>query len=55
MAVYDGLTRIGGMPPRQLFVVGHGGSHPVVSNATDAGRARNRRIEVVIYPETMRR
>ena len=55
MAVYDVLTRAGGMPPKQLFVVGHGGSHPVVSNATDAGRARNRRIEVVIYPETMPR
>ena len=55
MAVYDGLTRIGGMPPRQLFVVGHGASHPMVSNATDAGRARNRRIEVVVYPETLRR
>jgi flagellar motor protein MotB len=54
MAVYDALTRAG-MPARQLFVVGHGGSHPVVSNGTDAGRARNRRIEVVIYPETMRR
>lgn len=55
MAVYDGLSRGGGMPPRQLFVVGHGGSHPVVSNGTDPGRARNRRVEVVIYPETMRR
>ncbi len=55
MAVYDVLTRAGGMPPKQLFVVGHGGSHPVVSNATDAGRARNRRIEIVIYPETMPR
>jgi len=55
MAVYDMLTRGGGMPPRQLFVVGHGGSHPLVSNATDAGRARNRRVELVIYPETMRR
>jgi flagellar motor protein MotB len=55
MAVYDALTRSGGMPARQLFVVGHGGSHPVVSNGTDAGRARNRRIEVVVYPETMRR
>jgi flagellar motor protein MotB len=55
MAVYDGLTRMGGMPTRQLFVVGHGGSHPVVSNGTEAGRARNRRIEVVIYPETMQR
>jgi flagellar motor protein MotB len=55
MAVYDALTRAGGMQARQLFVVGHGGSHPIVSNGTDAGRARNRRVEVVIYPETLRR
>jgi flagellar motor protein MotB len=55
MAVYDVLTRAGGMPPKQLFVVGHGSAHPVVSNATDAGRARNRRIDVVVYPETMNR
>lgn len=55
MAVYDALTRTGGMPAGQLFVVGHGGKHPIVSNATDAGRARNRRIEVVVYPETMNR
>lgn len=55
MAVYDGLTRGGGMPAKQLFVVGHGASHPLVSNGTEAGRARNRRIEVVIYPETVQR
>ncbi len=55
MTVYDSLTRVGGISPRQLFVVGHGGSHPIVSNGTEAGRARNRRVEVVIYPETMRR
>jgi flagellar motor protein MotB len=55
MAVYDALTRGGGVQARQLFVVGHGGAHPVVSNGTDAGRARNRRVEIVIYPETMRR
>jgi flagellar motor protein MotB len=55
MAVYDSLTRGGGIQARQLFVVGHGGAHPVVSNGTDAGRARNRRVEIVIYPETMRR
>jgi flagellar motor protein MotB len=55
MSVYDSLTRAGGIPPRQLFVVAHGGSHPIVSNGTEAGRARNRRIEIVVYPETMRR
>lgn len=54
MAVYDALSR-SGMQPRQLFIVGHGGAHPVVSNATEAGRARNRRIDIVIYPELMRR
>ena len=54
-AVYDALSRGGGIQARQLFVVGHGGAHPVVSNGTDAGRARNRRVEIVIYPETMRR
>lgn len=55
MAVYDILTRSSGMPAKQLFVVGHGSAHPIVSNATDAGRARNRRIEIVVYPETMNR
>jgi flagellar motor protein MotB len=55
MAVYDVLTRAAGMPTRQLFVVGHGGSHPIVSNATDAGRARNRRVDIVVYPDTMPR
>ena len=53
--VYDALVRAAGMSANQMFVVGHGANHPVVSNASDAGRARNRRIELVIYPETMPR
>lgn len=53
--VYDALIRAGGMSPGQLFVVGHGPNHPVVSNATAAGQTRNRRIELVIYPETVAR
>jgi len=55
MAVYDGLTRLGSLPAKQLFVVGHGASHPIVSNGTEAGRARNRRIDIVVYPETFGR
>ncbi len=41
MAVYDSLTRSGGLPAKQLFVVGHGASHPLVSNGTDQGRTSN--------------
>lgn len=55
MAVYDVMVRSAGMPQKQLFVVGHGANQPIVSNATEAGRSRNRRVEVVIYPETMTR
>lgn len=53
-AVYDALRRTG-VPPAQLFVVGQGSNHPLVSNATEAGRQRNRRLEMVVYPETLRR
>ncbi|QDU55536.1 OmpA/MotB family protein [Aeoliella mucimassa] len=53
-AVYDLLVRSLGVSPQQLFVIGHGANHPVVSNATAAGQAQNRRIELVIYPETTR-
>lgn len=50
-AVFDYLTQKSRLRPNQLFIVGHGANHPVVSNATTAGRARNRRVELVIYPE----
>ena len=38
-----------------MFIVGHGANQPVVSNATAAGKARNSRVELVIYPEKSRR
>ncbi len=50
-AVFDFLTTRTPMREGQLFLVAHGGNHPLVSNATAAGRARNRRVELVIYPE----
>ncbi|MBN1851643.1 MAG: OmpA family protein [Pirellulales bacterium] len=55
MVIYDMLTRELGMSADQLFVMGQGSNHPVVSNATPAGQTRNRRIELVVYPETFRR
>jgi flagellar motor protein MotB len=55
LAVYNALVERGTMPANQLFVIGHGANHPVVSNASEAGKARNRRIEFVVYPERMAR
>ena len=53
MSVFDYLTARTHLRPNQLFLVGHGGNHPVVSNATPAGKARNRRVELVIYPDKL--
>lgn len=51
MAVYDVLASQTRLQAGQLFVVGHGSNHPTVSNATAAGKERNRRIELVVYPD----
>lgn len=50
-AVFDFLTTRAALREGQLFLVAHGVNHPLVSNATAAGRSRNRRVELVIYPE----
>jgi len=49
--VFDFFTTRTPLRQSQLFLVAHGANHPVVSNATAAGRARNRRVELVIYPD----
>ena len=51
MAVFEQLTARN-ISQNQLFVLGHGGNHPLVSSGTWQGQSVNRRIEVVIYPET---
>ena len=51
MAVYDVLVNRTRLQGDQLFVVGHGSNHPIVSNATMEGKQRNRRVELVVYPE----
>lgn len=53
MIVFDHFSRRSRMPSQQLFTVAQGGNHPIASNATAAGAAKNRRIEVVVYPETL--
>ncbi len=51
MAVFDQLGEQHRLLADQLFVLGHGANYPLASNATSAGQQRNRRVEIVIYPE----
>jgi chemotaxis protein MotB len=51
MAVHEVLTARTRLQPGQLFIVGHGPNHPMVSNATPEGKEANRRVELVVYPE----
>jgi chemotaxis protein MotB len=52
-AVFQQLVQRGRLPPRQLSVLAMGENHPLVSNGTPAGKAKNRRIELVVYPDTI--
>ena len=50
LSIYNYVVASTELRASQLFVTGHAGNHPVVSNATDLGQRRNRRVELVIYP-----
>jgi len=54
LSVYEMLLTQTRLQAEQLFVVAHGGNHPVVSNATPEGRKRNQRVELVVYPDRWR-
>jgi chemotaxis protein MotB len=43
--------RTDGVNPTRLGVAGYADQHPVASNATDAGKMQNRRVEVLILPK----
>ncbi len=51
--VFQQLVQRGRLPARQLSVLAMGENHPLASNATPAGKAKNRRIEIVVYPDTI--
>jgi len=47
------LTAKGKFDPGKLMVVGYGESAPVADNRTAAGRAKNRRVELLVYRDTI--
>ena len=51
LAVFEELMRLG-LPRRQLFTMGMASNRPRHSQGTSGGVSPNRRIELVIYPET---
>lgn len=53
ITVFDQFTRRNRLPTNQFFVVAQGSNRPVSPNATQAGRVRNRRVELIVYPETV--
>jgi chemotaxis protein MotB len=43
------LVEKGGIDSARISSLGYGATKPVMSNATEAGRVKNRRVEIVIY------
>jgi chemotaxis protein MotB len=54
-AVYDVLVAQARIPSNQLVLVGHGGNHPIYSNAAQGGKQYNNRVELVVYPDVVAR
>jgi len=48
------LVDNGGVDPKRIAAVAHGEFQPVANNATPEGRARNRRITIVVLPEVFK-
>jgi chemotaxis protein MotB len=51
-SVLEMLTRRNGLPETQFFTIAQGTNHPRADNGSPQGRAANRRIELVVYPDT---
>ncbi|MGB2705602.1 MAG: OmpA family protein [Candidatus Omnitrophota bacterium] len=49
--VYHYLVKVGNIDPARLATMGYGEFRPIGNNKTAAGRAKNRRVEIVILPQ----
>jgi outer membrane protein OmpA-like peptidoglycan-associated protein len=46
--VVERLIALGARTPDRIRAVGYGDERPVADNATEGGRARNRRVEITL-------
>jgi len=53
IAVFDTLNRRNRLPAQHFYVVAQGPNRPAANNGTQAGQTANRRIELVVYPDTV--
>ena len=53
LAVFDYYRKNRSINEKQMFILGQGGNRPRYSNTTPEVQAKNRRIEIVIYPESL--
>ena len=53
--VYQYLIAKGGMDPAKLTTMGYGEFRPIATNDTSSGRAKNRRVEIVILPQYLKK
>jgi chemotaxis protein MotB len=53
--VYHYLVKKGNLKPSMLTTMGYGEFRPVATNATSKGRAKNRRVEIVILPQYLKK
>jgi OOP family OmpA-OmpF porin len=49
-AIVDKL-KAAGIPPSSLLYEGRGGREPVAPNDTEANKARNRRVEIIVLDQ----
>ena len=50
-AVREWLIEASGIPATQFAIQGYGDTRPIASNDTEAGRAKNRRVEITLVPD----
>lgn len=53
--VYQYLIAKGGMDPAKLTTIGYGEFRPIATNDIPSGRAKNRRVEIVILPQYLKK